>query len=861
MKMRAYYLIFTFSVLFLFSVKQATSTRVVIGAVMDKMSRAGMETNVALQMAIDDISRQTNQSFVLKMINSRGEPARAALAANRLINTEKVQVILGPHTWQEASRVIEISNQGQTPTFSLADSNPTWALERWPFLVQASTSNQDAQMKAVAAIVQSWDWRRVTVIYEEDTDSTFGRFMPNLLKSLQDVGAEIRHLVPLPPYATALSEQLMRLKRDQCRVFLVHTSLKLATQVFHEAEQMRMMEKDYVWITTNTITDLLYSVNLTTIFSMQGVLGVKRHFPEGSLKFVEFKKRFRLKFSLAYPEAENNEPGISAVEAYDTMWGVATTFAEMNTQIKNRSQLFLEKVSRIDFIGITDRVHAIGRKTESSHIFGVVNVIGKSYRELGIWKEKSGFSKQTSHRAIYNSSMKDLGQVFWPGESMHTPKGWSIPSITDSMKIGVPAASLFKQFVNIEYDPQTDNLSCKGYAIDIFNEVTARLPYYVSYEFIPFNGTYDSLVEQIYLKKFDAVVGDVAALADRCKHADFTHTYTASGVAMIVPVQSKMPHKAWLFLKPFTKAMWLLILAITVYNGFVIWLIERKHSPRLRGTATDQAGIMIWSSFTTLFSLNGGKLHSNLSRIAIVVWLFVALVITQSYTASLTSMLTVKKLEPTVSDIETLKTNNAKIGYGKGAFVARYLKEVLGFKSDNLKNFSSPQEFAHALKTGDIEAGFLNGSYKLFLAKYCKSFVLAGPTYKVGGFGFAFPKGSPMLNDVNKALLEVFESGKLRELEDKMIGAERCVEVDSISDDEITLSLNSFWILFALTGGITTCALTIYALDGLRGRAAKFTQQISNVMIMILKHWGHQRKRFSRKVSDAEIPEDPHTAT
>ena len=118
-----------------------------------------------------------------------------------------------------------------------------------------------------------------------------------------------------------------------------------------------------------------------------------------------------------------------------------------------------------------------------------------------------------------------------------------------------------------------------------------------------------------------------------------------------------------------------------------------------------------------------------------------------------------------------------------------------------------------------------------------------------------------MLNDVNKALLEVFESGKLRELEDKMIGAERCVEVDSISDDEITLSLNSFWILFALTGGITTCALTIYALDGLRGRAAKFTQQISNVMIMILKHWGHQRKRFSRKVSDAEIPEDPHTAT
>lgn len=118
-----------------------------------------------------------------------------------------------------------------------------------------------------------------------------------------------------------------------------------------------------------------------------------------------------------------------------------------------------------------------------------------------------------------------------------------------------------------------------------------------------------------------------------------------------------------------------------------------------------------------------------------------------------------------------------------------------------------------------------------------------------------------MVTDVNKALLEVFESGKLRELEDKMIGSERCVEVDSSNDDEISLSLNSFWILFALTGGITTGALTIYALNGLRWRATKFTQRISNVVTMVLKHWAHQRRRFSRKVSDAEIPEDPYVAS
>ncbi|KAL1832184.1 hypothetical protein ACET3Z_001835 [Daucus carota] len=80
MNVRPYYLIF----LFLFSVKQATSTHVVIGAVKDNTSRAGMVTNVSLQMTIDDISRQTNPSLVLRMMNSIGEPATAALAGKLL---------------------------------------------------------------------------------------------------------------------------------------------------------------------------------------------------------------------------------------------------------------------------------------------------------------------------------------------------------------------------------------------------------------------------------------------------------------------------------------------------------------------------------------------------------------------------------------------------------------------------------------------------------------------------------------------------------------------------------------------------------------------------------------------------------
>ena len=122
---------------------------------------------------------------------------------------------------------------------------------------------------------------------------------------------------------------------------------------------------------------------------------------------------------------------------------------------------------------------------------------------------------------------------------------------------------------------------------------------------------------------------------------------------------------------------------------------------------------------------------------ATAVWLVVALIISQSYTASLTSLLTVPRLEPRISDIGALRDSNADIGYSNKSFVRNYLLDVLHFNQNNVKNFSTLEETADALKSGKISGAFLESPIaKLLLAKYCKSFTTAGPTYKIGGFGY-----------------------------------------------------------------------------------------------------------------------------
>ncbi|KAF2287349.1 hypothetical protein GH714_039701 [Hevea brasiliensis] len=853
----------------------ADGNEINVGAILDETCRIGKEERVAMQLAIEDFNGDnTNRSLIQLLIRySHREPFQAALAAKELINRQ-VKAILGPQSWEESSLVADVlGSKNQIPLLSFSDSAPEWAPERWPFMLQASP-NKYAQIRAIVDIVQSWEWHQVTLIYE-DKDSSFAGLMPHLSDALHEVGAEISHVLALPPFASSsssLSKELGRLKRRQCRVFVVHLSFPLAVRLFTKAKKMKMMEKGYVWIATDAFTSLVHSINASVFYSMQGVLGVKGYFPDNELRFQVFYERFRRRFRSEYPEENNHEPGMFAVQAYDAMKAVVLAIRESN----KGGQDLLEKILASNFDGLAGKFHFINQKLAPMHTFQIINVMGRSYGELGFWSDGLGFSENiTASGATYKSSMKDLGQVLWPGGPRSTPRGWNLATDDDAkpLRIGVPSESTFKQYVAVEFDQLQNSTSFKGYAIELFKASVQKLPFYLPYEFIPFEGKYTDLVKKIHLKKFDAAVGDIAIVANRFEYAEFTVPYTESELVMVVPLRSKSSSKAWLFARPFTKAMWILIFTINVYNGFVVWLIERNHCSDLRGSFLNQMGTLVSLSFTTLFSLQGAKLHSNLSRMAMVVWLFVALIITQTYTANLSTILTVSGLVPAIDSIESLQASDALVGHFGVSFVAKYLEEVLHFKPRNMKNYSSPEDCAKELRNGGIEAVFLEKPIaKLFLARFCWGFAIAGPSFKVGGFAFAFAKGSPLLHEVTEALVKVTESGELQELEKAMIGSQKCVvnqeESSELEDETFSLSPSSFWMLFIITGGTSTLALLIYVFY-----YKHKIQELGLVhgivwMLMyfdVVRRWKHHENQLSRAqrlhANDHEAPSPRNSST
>ncbi|KAL7211689.1 hypothetical protein ACSBR2_014527 [Camellia fascicularis] len=742
-----------------------------IGAIIDANSRIGKEQKLAMEIAAQNFNSDTSNmhKLVLHFKDPGRDPLQAVYAAEELIK-EEVQVIVRMETWHEAAIVASIGNREQVPILSLASaatiSPPSTAL-RWPFLVQIAT-NGSQQVNCITSILQSYKWKKVIAIYEDDTYGSDSSGLALLFESLHSIGIE--HRLVFPPFSTLSDPQGFVHKefaslfhKQQSRVFIVlQSSLPLAIHLFREAKQLGLVGRDSVWIITDAISSLLDSVNSFVISDMQGALGIQAYYPESNQLFQNFKQHFQKKIRLEYREEDNSEPGIHAIRAYDSIDTIIRAVQKLGTTNNRTQKMLLENILSSDFKGLSGDI-----RFDSGEL---------SYNEVCFWSSKFGFSESVVG-VNGSDSMKlwAVDSVNWPGKLVKTvPKGWAMPSEVKKLKIGVPAETAFEMFVKVVENSNGDK-SYLGLCIEVFEKVV------------------------------EVLVGDITILADRFEHVDFTQLFLSSGLTMIVPVKIEEA-KAWIFIKPFNKEMWIVTALLMIYTMFVVWFLEHQSNPEFRGPWKSQLSTTLWFTFSSLFFAQREKIYSNYTKVVVAMWLFVVFVVTSSYTASLTSMLTVPRLQPTVTDIEFLRRTNATVGCDGDSFVKHYLLNVLQFKKHNIK------------ASGNIAAAFLEPPYaKIFLRENCNNYTVSGPTYIFGGWGFAFQKGSPIAIDVSKAILTISEIGDLKKIREKWskVSSSNCSNVDSATKAD-SLNLQSFWGLYLISGITSTICFMFFLIHILK---------------------------------------------
>ncbi|XP_042014286.1 uncharacterized protein LOC121762468 [Salvia splendens] len=172
--------------------------------------------------------------------------------------------------------------------------------------------------------------------------------------------------------ATSIESELTKMiGATSSRVFVVmHCSLEFAAILFEKARVLGLMEKGFVWIVAEEISNLLDSADSSLLLNMEGVLAIKSDYSTNHNNIKAFKSKFKRKYESSFPSEENPTR--------------AFTPSAPTTPVSQKP------------------------------VFHIVNVTGKSYRIVAVWSPELGFSGD------------QLRSIFWPGRERLFPRGWSL---------------------------------------------------------------------------------------------------------------------------------------------------------------------------------------------------------------------------------------------------------------------------------------------------------------------------------------------------------------------------------------------------------------------------------------------------
>ncbi|KAI8536765.1 hypothetical protein RHMOL_Rhmol10G0282000 [Rhododendron molle] len=759
-----------------------------IGAIFTFNSAIGKVAKVALEAAIEDVNSNpailggTKLNLTMHDANFSGFLGMAE--ALKFMESDTVAII-GPQSSVTAHVISHIANELQVPLLSFAATDPSLSSLQYPFFVR-TTQNDQFQMAAIADLVEYYEWRDVIAIFADDD---FGR---NGIAALSDELAEkrcqISYKAPLDPQATRteIMDVLVKVALAESRILVLHTYPTWGLDVLSVAHYLGMMDSGYVWLATNwltTVVDTSSPLSSESMDNIQGLITLRMYTPESELK-RNFVSRWK---NLTTHQMANGPFGLNTygLYAYDTVWLLAhaidaffsqggsisfsndSRLSELNggnlhldaMTIFDGGKLLLSNILNVNLTGLTGNVRFSSDRSLYRPAFEVINVIGTGVRTVGYWSNYSGLSvlpPETLYSKPPNrsSSSQNLFPVIWPGQTTQKPRGWVFPNNGRALRIGVPNRVSYREF--IAEVPGTEMF--KGYCIDIFTAAVNLLPYALPYKLIPFGD------------------GDIAITTNRTRMVDFTQPYIESGLVVVAPVK-KLNSDAWAFLRPFSGSMWMVTGGFFLLVGTVVWILEHRLNDDFRGPPRKQVVTIL------------------------------------CYTASLTSILTVQQLSSPIKGLESLRTSNDPIGYQQGSFARNYLSGELGIHESRLIALNSPEEYAEALKKGPKNGGVAalvdeRAYIELFLSSRCE-FSIVGQEFTKSGWGFAFPRDSPLAIDMSTAILKLSENGELQRIHDKWLISRACSsEGAKLAVDR--LQLKSFSGLFIICGLACLVALLVY---------------------------------------------------
>ncbi len=305
-----------------------------------------------------------------------------------------------------------------------------------------------------------------------------------------------------------------------------------------------------------------------------------------------------------------------------------------------------------------------------------------------------------------------------------------------------------------------------GFSIELVDALAKRLGW--AYE-INRTDTFAAMLEGVRSGEADMAAANISITAARETEMDFSQPVFESGLQIMVHAEDVRPPSLLRAMLSWDLAAAIGLAFLVLFGGgMLMWVFERRAQPYFDRPLNEAWFPSFWWALNLV--VNGGfeerVPRTPIGRMFGVLLVISSLFVVSVFVAKITTAMTVEAITGKVNSVNDLY--GQRVGTISGSTAAGFLQR----RDIDYYDFAGLSELIEAFETRDIDA-------VVFDAPVLNYYVshegephgrTIGASFLRENYGLLFPQGSPLTEEVNRALLAIQEDGTYDQIYKRWFG-------------------------------------------------------------------------------------------
>ncbi|MDK2957838.1 MAG: polar amino acid transport system substrate-binding protein [Desulfovibrionales bacterium] len=299
-----------------------------------------------------------------------------------------------------------------------------------------------------------------------------------------------------------------------------------------------------------------------------------------------------------------------------------------------------------------------------------------------------------------------------------------------------------------------------GFYVDLWSAIVRRAGYR---SIIHLEHTQEDVLKSLETGRAQAAIGEFGMNPAYLDKIEYSYAILATGLQIMVLKNKRsmfsqvMDDAVSMLASPYMATVLGFLVLATFVGGNLFWLVERKSNPDVPTRYLPGMRRGVWWAMVTLSTVGYGDIipKTRLGKLFGLWFIMLSVVLTAGFVSMFTAKLTVGQFNVNVANLGDLA--GTPVGTLSETIYVDFLKE----RKVDVMTFPTAQDAVRNLLDGKVAAVVLEEQQ---LQRYESRqgggrFQIVGSPFRPMAYAVAFPKGSPYLAAVNKALLEIRADG------------------------------------------------------------------------------------------------------